>query len=105
MPQFDLTDAEAESLTTFLLSLQKAQIPLEMKKQLSTREEEIEAGRRIVEKFNCQGCHTLDGIEGRVRSIIEDPGAFPPALDGEGKKVQPEWLYQFLHRPEEIGRA
>lgn len=102
MPQFDFSDAEAGAMTTFLLSLQKAQIPLEMKKQLSSREQEIEAGRRIVEKFNCQGCHTLDGIEGRVRAIIEDPGAFPPGLDGEGKKVQPEWLYQFLHRPEVI---
>ncbi len=102
MPQFDFTDEQVDSLVTFLLSLQKSEIPLEMKKSLSIKENQIEAGRLLVSKLNCQGCHTLDGKEGAVRSIIEDKGNAPPILDGEGKKVEEVWLYHFLENPTPI---
>jgi cytochrome c2 len=99
MPQFDFTDEEAQALTTFLLSLQKAEIPLQMQKRLTIKEQQVEAGRLLVSKLNCQGCHTLDGKEGLVRSIIQDLGNAPPILDGEGKKVHEVWLYHFLENP------
>ncbi len=102
MPQFDFTDAEVEPLTTFLLSLQKEQIPLDMRKTLNQKEEKIETGRLLAAKFNCQGCHTLDGKEGKVRAIIEDKGNAPPVIEGEGKKVQSPWLYHFLQNPTPI---
>ena len=85
-----------------MLSLQKADIPLEMQKVLDSREKQTEAGRLLVEKMNCQGCHTVDGVEGRVRAIIEDAGNAPPILDGEGKKVREKWLYHFLKEPTPI---
>jgi cytochrome c2/peptidoglycan hydrolase CwlO-like protein len=102
MPQFDFTDEQAESLVTFLLSQQKASIPKEMRKELDLREQHIEAGRLYVNKFNCNGCHTLDGKEGRARQLFEDKGNAPPIIDGEGRKVQSDWLYQFLHEPTTI---
>ena len=116
MPHFGFTDEEAEALTTFLLSLRVEEIPLEMRKQLDLREQEIEAGRLLVSKLNCQGCHTLDGVDGRVRSLFsatlrggsatsfggEDVGKEPPVLDGEGAKVEEVWLYHFLRDPETI---
>ncbi|MBI3306577.1 MAG: c-type cytochrome [Candidatus Omnitrophica bacterium] len=102
MPQFGFSDEQIEALTTFLLSLQKAEIPLEMRRRLNLKEEQIEQGRRIVAEFNCQGCHTLDGKEGKLRSLLQDMGNAPPILDGEGKKVQEKWLYQFLDHPTPI---
>jgi len=99
MPHFGFTDAQAEALTTFVLSLQKTDIPMEMRKNLTDAEKATESGRLIVEKLNCQGCHTMDGVEGRVRAMISDPGAMPPVLDGEGKKVKEAWLYHFLKEP------
>lgn len=102
MPQFDFTEDQAQSLTTFLLSLQKAQIPLQMQRRLNLKEQDIEAGRVLVTKLNCQGCHTMDGVEGRIRSITPDPGNAPPVIDGEGRKVHSDWLYQFLAAPEAI---
>ncbi len=102
MPQFNFTDEEAEALTTFLLSLREEEIPLEMKKQLNLKEKEIEAGRFLVSKFNCQGCHTLDKVDGRIRSLYEDKGNAPPVIDGEGAKVQEFWLYHFLQGPTPI---
>ncbi|MDP3920068.1 MAG: c-type cytochrome [Candidatus Omnitrophota bacterium] len=99
MPDFGFNDDQAERLTTFLLSLQKEDIPLEMSKQLDLREQEIERGRYLVAKFNCQGCHTLDGQEGKVRKVFDDAGNAPPLLTGEGKKVDGGWLYDFLEKP------
>jgi mono/diheme cytochrome c family protein len=84
------------------LSLQKVEIPLDIKIRLNMKEDQIEQGRRFVSEFNCQGCHTLDGKEGRVRSIMKDLGNAPPVIDGEGKKVQEKWLYQFLDHPKPI---
>ncbi len=102
MPLFGFTDEEAGALTTFLLSLREEEIPLEMKKQLNLKEKEIEAGRFLVSKFNCQGCHTLNKVDGRIRALYDDKGNAPPSLDGEGAKVQEFWLYHFLGEPEPI---
>lgn len=102
MPHFNFTDEEAQALTTFLLSLNREHIPLEMQKALNLKETEIETGRLLTAKFNCQGCHTLDGKTGAVRSVIEDAGNAPPVLDGEGAKVQEKWLDAFLRNPSTI---
>lgn len=99
MPHFGFTDEQAEAITTFVLSLQKSDIPMEMRKNLSDAEKATEAGRLIVQKLNCQGCHTMDGIDGKVRTILSDAGAMPPVLDGEGGKVNEAWLYHFLKKP------
>lgn len=102
MPQFNLTDAEIEDLTTFALSLTEENIPLEMQRKLSLKDQEIETGRLLAQKYNCVGCHTLDGKTGVIRSVTTDEGANPPILDGEGAKVQEIWLYHFLHAPTPI---
>ncbi len=102
MPHFGFTDEQTESLTTFLLSLNREEIPLEMQKRLDLKEKQIESGRLIVSKFNCQGCHTLDGKTGLVRKVIENAGNAPPILNGEGAKVQEKWLHEFLKSPTTI---
>ncbi|OGW89058.1 MAG: hypothetical protein A3A73_03250 [Omnitrophica bacterium RIFCSPLOWO2_01_FULL_50_24] len=102
MPDFGFTDEQAEALTLFLLSLRDAEVPLSMKRNLNLNEAEIETGRLLLAKLNCAGCHSLDGTEGRVRPLFEDFGNAPPVLDGEGAKVQENWLYHFLKNPEAI---
>lgn len=102
MPQFNFTDEQAEAITTYLLSLQKVHIPEEMSKNLDLRESQIEQGRLVVEKYNCAGCHAIDGKEGVLRQMAEDLGNAPPNLKGEGGKVKADWLYHFLENPTTI---
>ena len=102
MPEFGFTDEQANALTTFLLSLREEGIPLEMQRNLNLKEQSIEAGRFLVAQYNCQGCHTLDGTDGRARVLFEDKGNAPPAIDGEGAKTQEHWLYHFLQNPTTI---
>ncbi len=105
MPQFNLTDEQRSALTTFVLSLTQEQIPLEMQKRLDLNEVRIEKGRLLVQKLNCNGCHTFDGKVGSLRQYHEDEetlGSAPPMLDGEGAKVQEKWLHEFLKEPSTI---
>jgi mono/diheme cytochrome c family protein/predicted nucleic acid-binding Zn-ribbon protein len=102
MPDFGFTDEEAGALTTFLLSLKGDYVPLEMQKRPDARSERLERGRVLVSRFNCQGCHTLDGKEGTLRELAADPAEAPPRLDGEGLKVQEPWLHAFLREPSVI---
>jgi cytochrome c2 len=118
MPQFDFTDAQAAAVTMVLQGLTKEKVPLESVRRLSARDEAVEAGRRLIRDYNCQGCHILDGEGGAIRQAIvrnlvaggmsEDeaqataPAFAPPILDGEGDKVQPDWLFAFLKAPTPI---
>jgi mono/diheme cytochrome c family protein len=70
-----------------------------MQRRLTQKEEMTEKGRLLVQKLNCAGCHSLDGQEGALRAFLEDKGAAPPILEGEGAKVQEKWLHEFLQAP------
>jgi len=118
MPQFDFTDADAASVTMVLQALTKEKVPLESVRRLTAREEAVEVGRRLVRDYNCQGCHILDGQGGAILESIAfnlekegkseeeaqslAPSFGPPIIDGEGDKVQPDWLFAFLKSPEPI---
>jgi cbb3-type cytochrome oxidase cytochrome c subunit len=118
MPQFGFTDEEAQAITIVLQGLTREKMPLESVRRLAARDQAVEEGRKIVRDFNCQGCHILDGSGGAIRESIarnlmaegksEDeartlaPSFAPPILEGEGSKVQPDWLFRFLKGPTPI---
>jgi cbb3-type cytochrome oxidase cytochrome c subunit len=118
MPQFGFTDEQADAVTLVLQGLTKEKVPLESVRRLAPRDDAIEAGRRIVHDYNCQGCHIVDGRGGAIRQAIakhlmsegrsEDeasslaPAFAPPIIEGEGDKVQPDWLFGFLKAPTPI---
>ena len=118
MPQFDFTDDEALAVTTVLQGLTKERVPLESTRRLSARDEAVEVGHRLIRDYNCQGCHLYEEAGGAIRTSIARnlvaegrspeeaesiaPSFAPPILDGEGDKVQPDWLFGFLKGPTPI---
>src|SRR5205814_1387038 len=46
-----------------------------------------------------QGCHILEGFGGSIRSLAADTSLAPPIIQGEGAKVQSDWLFAFLKAP------
>ena len=58
----------------------------------------------MVNYYNCVGCHIVDNRGGFIRRFYpEDQINFaPPILNGEGFKVQPQWLFTFLQGPTPI---
>jgi cytochrome c1 len=100
MPNFELADADIEALRVFLASRTDAEIPERYRFHDHGRSERIVAGRRLIWRYNCTGCHIIEDKGGDIRVHYEGREALaPPNLHGEGAKVQSPWLFGFLKEP------
>jgi cytochrome c551/c552 len=119
MPNFHFAPAEADAVVTFLLSLQRVEIPASRRRIHDSREILAEKKTWIARQYNCYGCHTVTRTErvdadgkhvpvakgGDIRPWLGDEKAnWPPSLGGEGtmgegSRVQPAWLFNFLRNP------
>jgi len=98
MPNFHFTEDQVDSIVMVLTGMVKDDVSPKMRNILS---DEVEAGRSLVARSNCRGCHQIEGAGGDIRSTIADEGLWPPLLTTEGAKTQPEWLHPFLSDPGE----
>ena len=66
-------------------------------------QKDIVAGRRVVKRYGCNNCHTLEGQKGLLWHLRmeADPntGDLPPNLFTQGWRTQSEWLLKFLKQP------
>lgn len=100
MPQFDLADEDIVALRVFLASRTDHKIPPRYLADQTERDRWIGVGRRLVARYNCVGCHEIEGQGGYIRKHYAGTSAFaPPVLNGEGAKVQPDWLFGFVKKP------
>ncbi len=111
MPVFQIDDEEAKALAVLLKSFQPEKYPLSYIHNRSEKSNRIDAGRRLVKKYNCSGCHEIEGTGGDYRDVIiahEGLGEMvakqfaPPPLKSQGARVYPDWLFEFLKEPSEI---
>ena len=103
MPNFDLQAQDIGDLIVFLASLNEGKVLERYRSPGSERQNEIVDGRRMVNFYNCVGCHIIDGRGGYIRRFYQDnPNFAPPILNGEGEKAQPQWLFGFLQGPTPI---
>jgi mono/diheme cytochrome c family protein len=99
MPNFDFTDQEVDLLVTALMSFQREiQPPAALPVRTANRDYTI-AGRALVTRRNCVGCHIIEDAGGDFLKLVADPSLGPPRLTPEGARVQPDWLYAFLRGP------
>ncbi len=121
MPNFEFKDEEIEAIVTALMGFVNTST-VEAKKVPRTPENLIkEKGQDLIAQFNCQGCHIMEGNGGTIASTVETwlkeyegktdneaatvrDSFSPPNLHGVGKKLDPEWLFNFLHEPKQIVR-
>ena len=111
----DVEDAKA--IAVLLKSFQPQPYPLNyiyehaVEPHRVEKQNQIDAGRRVVKKYNCTGCHIIEGEGGDYQDIIVsheglDPitskQLAPPPLQAEGARVYPEWLFEFLKAPSDI---
>ncbi len=102
MPNFHFNEQEIQALVGVILGWTKSEMDADMRYQLTGDRNAIEKGRQLVRDRNCTGCHIFNQQGGAIRDTIEDPGYFPPAIDGEGEKVIPFWLFNFIKAPSTI---
>ena len=96
MPNFYLSDREVELMVGMLLGQVSEKIPLSGQRNLSAGEKMYQDGLKVANKYNCYGCHTIDGLGGKLAEAFEDKNFGPPYLTREGHRVQSDWLFNFL---------
>ena len=99
MPNFDFTEEEIARLVTALMSFQREIQPAAALPVRSAKYDNLVAGRTLVRRRNCVGCHQIEGDGGDFVKLVADPSLGPPILTPEGARVQPDWLYAFIRGP------
>jgi len=103
MPNFGLNDEQIKSIRVFLKSQVDVPVPRAFERRLTDLETAVQGGRRILQKYNCTGCHVVEAKGGDIATFYETPQVAPPPLVAghlqEGEKVQATWLYEWLARP------
>jgi mono/diheme cytochrome c family protein len=108
---------EAKAIAVLLKSFQPQKYPLNyifdhaVEPHRVEKQKQIDAGRRVAKKYNCTGCHEIEGEGGDYRDIIIAHEGLdqitakqfaPPTLQAEGARVYPDWLFEFLKNPSDI---
>lgn len=96
MPNFYFNKNQVEDAVTFILGNVGSYVPLAGKKLLSSKEKIVEEGKRIVEKYSCDGCHKIDGKGGALSELMETEEEGAPYLVKQGEKVKSDWFYSFM---------
>jgi cbb3-type cytochrome oxidase cytochrome c subunit/mono/diheme cytochrome c family protein len=109
MPLFNITSADRTAVTAVVLGLVKEPVKAEAKYRPNDVARRLAAGRAVIERYNCQQCHPIEGREGYVRhdqiSKGADPGNLPPNLFSQGNRTRSEWLFRFLKAPFDLRPA
>ena len=97
MPNYYMSDKEAMDTTIALLGRVSDYIPAQGKKQYSAHEMIALEGKQVMAKYNCVGCHSIDGHGGDITQMYQDDlNEGPPYLVGQGHRVQADWFHHFL---------
>jgi cytochrome c2 len=102
MPNFDLSDVEADRLITAIMSFQRETQPPAALPVKTARTDYAVAGRTLTHRRNCVGCHIIEDDGGDFLKLVADSSLGPPRLTPEGVRVQHDWLYAFLKGPIQI---
>lgn len=94
MPRFNLTDAEINTLTDYIMTVY--QTPAFDRDEIapaSLTPALAEQGRQLFYgKYACQSCHIVDPQK--------DKGYIGPALWSVGQRLTPAWIYHYLKDPQ-----
>ena len=120
MPVFQTlkdNNEDAKAIAVLLKSFQPQEYPLNyifdhaVEPHRVEKQKQIDAGRRAVKKYNCTGCHEIEGEGGDYRDVIIAHEGLdeitakqlaPPTLQAEGARVYPDWLFEFLKNPSDV---
>jgi mono/diheme cytochrome c family protein len=100
MPQFNLADEDINALRIVLGGFREKKVGQRYLADQSRAVAQVVEGRRLTQQYNCIGCHEIEGRGGFIKKYYqENPTLAPPVLNGEGEKVQSDWLFGFLKAP------
>ena len=100
MPQFNLADEDIKALRTLLGGFRERKVGQRYQADQGLRVQQVVEGRRLMQQYNCVGCHEIEKRGGFIRKYYQENITLaPPVLNGEGEKVQSNWFFSFLKAP------
>jgi cytochrome c2/predicted nucleic acid-binding Zn-ribbon protein len=104
MPNFGMSEREAQAVTSNVVGFTKETAAAAKKAGSAdgSRMAAMAEGRKLITRFNCQGCHLIEGHGHAIQQVIKDPAMLPPNLAAEGARVQADWLFAYLHDPSRV---
>lgn len=112
MPTFYLKEEHVHALVTFVISNRDKLISEGLLAKVNNDQAmKIAKGRQIVEKYNCVGCHRVEGNQPAVQQYwlhgyfdkSDIASKAPPSLRGQGSRAQHAWLFNFLKQVDKEG--
>jgi mono/diheme cytochrome c family protein len=96
MPRFNLTDAEANELTDYIMTVyQNPTVDRDSMPLSGYSQGEIELGRQLFYgKYSCQGCHIID--------TKTDKGYIGPTLTHVGSRLTAAWIDAWMKNPQAL---
>ena len=80
MLNFYMTKKQAHEITVALVGMVGDKIPSNGVKRLNSQEKIAAEGMKLVNKYNCTGCHQIDGEYGNILAMYDDINEGPPRL-------------------------
>jgi len=95
MPKFNVTDAEAATLTDYILAAYQTPAFDRDSIHPASDSDAIEQGRQLFySKYACQSCHIVDPQK--------DKGYIGPTLTQVSERLNAAWIYQWLKGPQAL---
>src|SRR5207302_139694 len=96
MPRFNLTDAEINELTDYIMTVyQSPAVDRDSMPLTGFSPTQVEQGRQLFySKYACQSCHIVDAKS--------DKGYIGPTLTQVGSRLTGAWIYNWLKNPQSL---
>jgi cbb3-type cytochrome oxidase cytochrome c subunit/predicted nucleic acid-binding Zn-ribbon protein len=102
MPDFGASEREAKAVLTNVLGFTRESAIATRRAGNDPANAALAEGRKLITRFNCQGCHLIEDHGHAIKSLIKDPAMLPPNLAAQGARVQADWLWAYLHDPSRV---
>ena len=90
----------SKQLRTVLGGFRERKVGQRYQADQGLRVQQVVEGRRLMQQYNCVGCHEIEKRGGFIRKYYQENITLaPPVLNGEGEKVQSPWFFNFLKAP------
>ncbi len=94
MPKFNLSDADANVLTDYILTVYQNP-SVDRDEVVASSPQLTDQGRQLFySKYRCQSCHIVDPKQ--------DKGYIGPVLSGVGLRLNAAWIRQWLKNPQAL---
>jgi mono/diheme cytochrome c family protein len=98
MPNFKLTDEQAEAATAYLANIGKESDFKFVSPRGAYRGGSASEGKKLFETVGCQDCHVAGGFT-KVREARGTSYDIAPELSRVGSKDNPDWIYDWIRNP------